>query len=239
MAGGTCSFPKKIIYLFIYSETEYYNKMLELQMKYIPICNLDFYFVIFKTLPVDYIISGNVLNINGTESMVPGILEKTILAFKIINDLFDYDFIIRSTVATIINFKETNNFINNLEDADYYIGPFREIKWVDDSCGVNKTHFGINYCVGVFICLTKNLIKQMITDKLDYSLVDDVSIGKYINTLKNVNYIDIDFLVNYSNNSIKLTWLSYSCHYNKEDRNKDVLLMNNLLRLLRLLRLKD
>ena len=216
----------KIVYLSVYNQNEYYDKMLQLQTEYNS--NEIFYFISYKPLNVDYIIDNNIIYINGTESYVPGMLQKTIKAMDIITNKLkiEYDFLIRTSVPTCINFKEINKYLNSLnfeKDKYYFIGQPNKLQWLNPDLGIiDNTYFGTEYFEGVFLIYNKLLIQNLINAKLNYSIADDVSIGYYINSLTNCIKIELKYKLCYNNLNFNLNYLAYPNNQNKQDRNIDI-----------------
>ena len=166
-----------------------------------------------------------------------GNLDKTIKAFDIIHNKLKlkYDFIVRTTVASYVNFSNVYKYLNSLNNNNsYYIGPFFKLNWIDIPNGiVDKRYWETNYCSGTCIIMNYKLIENIIDDKeqLDYSVCDDVSFGVYIKKLTRITYIDtikLHSFVSYNSN-INSNNLIHMNNFNKENRNIDI---NNLKELM-------
>jgi hypothetical protein len=216
----------KIVYLSIYNSTEDYDKMLELQNNYI---SDNFYFISFKELPkpLEYIIENNIIYISGKESYVPGILQKTIAAMDIITNKLkiDYDFLIRTNVSTYINFHNINNFIKNFNSKDcIFMGEENSLQWTNIDYGVvDNNYFGTNYYQGVLIIFSKKLVQIILNNSLNlnYSIIDDVSLGLFVNNLENVIKINLDHKISY-NNKFNCEYFAYANNQNKNNRLIDI-----------------
>jgi hypothetical protein len=183
----------KILILSIYSESPLYNKMLNLQRKYIHSSpDITTYFVQFRpqTNPVE--ISGDFLFVNGLENRMK-ITEKTLSALKyLLSDLNQhYDFILRTNISTITNFSQFIPFLNSLPKTNIYCtGNLLDLQWIDHTSGINdKKLFGTLYAAGTSIILSYDVASNMVEnlDKFRHDIVDDVSIGVYMrNYLPNV-----------------------------------------------------
>jgi hypothetical protein len=218
----------KIIYLSVYNSNEYYDKMLQLQSEYNS--SEIFYFVSYKQLNVEYIIDNNIIYINGTESYVPGMLQKTIKAMDIITNKLkiEYDFLIRTSVPTCINFKEVELYLKqlSLKNELYFIGQPNELQWLDPIQGITDTkYFGTKYFEGVFVIYNKKLVQILIKAEFDYSIAEDVSIGYYINNISEVTKIELKEKLCYNNFNFNLNYFAYPNNQNKQDRNIDILNM--------------
>jgi hypothetical protein len=181
----------------------------------------------------DYLIDGNMLYINGTETYMPGILNKTLHAMEIITTKLniEYDFILRTNASTVINYIELYNFIEtssfDLQNNYYYIGNFLNLSWLDPPRGIiDNTYHGTKYSEGVFILINKLLALNIINNshKLVRNIIDDVSIGQYINTLDIVHCTNINnrILVNHINFNNNLSYIAFLNHSNKDNRVIDV-----------------
>lgn len=189
----------KILILAIYSETNYYNKMLQIQRYQKLNPNITRYFVTFRNQNSEIEIKDDMIFINGNESRL-NITKKTLLSMKyLLNNLGQkYDFIIRSNISTII---DTNNLYNWLYEIPNYniycTGNILKLQWLDHTSGIfNKELFGTYYASGTSIILSydvaKNIIENM--DKIRHDIIDDLSIGVYLN---NYNPTCIDNLKKY------------------------------------------
>ena len=75
------------------------------------------FYITFKNLNgQEYLIDGNILYIHGEETFLPGVLNKTLDAMKVItNNLnIQYDFILRSNASTVINYYSLFRYIEEL-----------------------------------------------------------------------------------------------------------------------------
>jgi hypothetical protein len=192
----------KIINLILYCPgNKYYDEMKKMQtiyLEYFKLKNKDFsyYFYYYDpSIDKNYEITENVIKIKGKETYIPGILNKTIKAFEIVNKHFTYDYLIRTNISSVINFRILLNFlsINN-----------------PDSCGkiwnLNiqnckfREYWGKYFYSGTCLIYKKNVITFIINNKnkLDKRLIDDVSIGVliYRQNFKNINFNNVLFLKN-------------------------------------------
>ena len=100
----------KILNIVLYSDNEVnYVQMYEaLSGYYKRFSDVTTYFYKYNENISDNIeITGDIINIKGRESYIPGILNKTIdtlLLFKNNGEYEKYDYIIRSTISSIVNF---------------------------------------------------------------------------------------------------------------------------------------
>lgn len=237
-----CVASPKIICITIYNKNEYYDRMKTANEKYLNwlytntkiMNNLRVFYIVYTKLEnVDYIIEGNTLFINGEETYMPGILDKTLCAMDIITTKLniEYDFILRANASVVINYIELFSYLKTAQfdflNNNYYIGPYNTLGWIDPKNGIiDTTYYGTRFCGGAFILLNKQLVLNIIhnSTKLLRNLIDDVSIGQYINTLDNVHQIDIKdcVLFNHNNYNKYESYIALINNTNKDNRMIDV-----------------
>ena len=240
----------KIIILAIYNESPDYIEMYKSHVKYLNHLKQDnsgntlatiptiptFYFIMFKELGnKEYLIDDNncMLYINGRESFLPGILDKTIKAFDIIHNKlkWEYDFIFRTNISTFVHIENALTYLSHFSNPTkemYYIGPLLQLQWLDRGSGiVDKRYLGTQYCSGTCIILSHALIENIVRnrEKIHYNIIDDVSIGHYVSQVENVKKINIGtsrFSFKPHNLVLNKTHLCYMNNYNKMRRNVDI-----------------
>tara|TARA_X000000368_G_C22845860_1_gene629771 strand:+ start:113 stop:850 length:738 start_codon:yes stop_codon:yes gene_type:complete len=210
----------KILMLFIYSDDELYNKMLKLQQQYVHSHRyITSYFVqMSPNIEKDIIIKNDIIYVKGNESKM-NILKKTIKALELLIHRENYDYVIRTNMSTVTNLNLLYEYCSRLPNKNIYSGGrFLELEWLDKNYGINDTSlFGTIFLQGCFIVFSIDIIKKIIQnqDLLDFSIIDDVSIGIYIKkytdiNLANMEQIKPEFcldnlekskLINYSNNT--------------------------------------
>lgn len=230
----------KIVVLTIFNDNDYYEKMRKSNEEYLLFLEknsqikqfMTLFYIVYKNLnDKEYFIDGNTLYIHGKEEFIPGILEKTLKAMDIVTNKLNinYDFALRTNASAVINYHELLKYIEelNIPNNDFsYIGPFNVLSWYDPPCGIvdNKYH-GTRYCGGAFTLLSRKLVLNMIENKEKFvrNVIDDVSIGQYINNLKNVREICIKdkIVFDYSASSNKHA-IAYFNNTNKFNRDIDV-----------------
>ena len=181
--------PSKLKYvnLVLYSDDREYNEMKEITQKYYKKFEnvKTIYYKYDEKINEEYLMEGDVLKIKGKETYVPGILEKTVKATKYVeND--EYDYLVRSNISTILDFKLLDEELKK-KPIEYGGGLINNLQKLDVNAGIkDNTHFGLNYVSGTAIIISKNTLKEMIKqkDKIDYKIVDDVSIGVLMRLLK-------------------------------------------------------
>ena len=175
-------FDDKIINLILYSEDVHeYIEMRNILSNYLREKGIKYYFYTYKPeLETDFLLDDDILYIKGEETFIPGILDKTIKALEYINE-FDYDYIIRSNISTIVNFGILKYYLRDLDysGALYYSGSF-----VDTKSGLNEEqnqkYESYGFASGTCIILSKKSVNCIIKNQnelREYGIIDDVAIG--------------------------------------------------------------
>ena len=191
----------KILHIIIYSNSKYsdnidnnaYENMQKLLSNYYKKFNnnVTTYFVKYnenvkKIYNTDYHIQDDILFINGKETSIPGILDKTLLAFKYLNDIH-YDYLIRSNISTIIDFDKLIKYLI-INPINYYgSGKLVNLQW--NGGGINdSTWYGTIFASGTSIIFTKEAINDIINNNniIKRNIIDDVSLGIFIREYKNI-----------------------------------------------------
>jgi len=228
----------KVCILFIYSDDIIYNSMLEIQQKYVhKFNNVDSYFIKMNNLQNDdIIINDDIISIKGNETLY-NILYKTVKSFELLFDN-NYDFFVRSNISTIIDINQLLDVLEKLPKTNYYGGAnIMNLQWYGSGI-VDKTYFGLNFTSGIGIILSTDIVKHFILnkDKIDYSIVDDVSISIYLH--KNIpesinNFLKYKHLThNLYTNILDLDKDSFYRNKTIGDRKLDTLLMNHIVNII-------
>jgi len=166
-----------------------------------------YYFTQFREKQTETIeLIDNDIYVKGNESAM-NILDKTIKSFELMNKLhIDYDFLIRANISTIIDINNLLIFLNSLPKNNIYCGGCKlNLQWLDPNYGiVDDTLFGLNYIQGTSIILSKNIVESICNnkDKLNYKIIDDVSIGLFIKEYHNNIFVDTNNLNKYKSNIV-------------------------------------
>jgi hypothetical protein len=215
--------------------------------------NVKYYFVstddkkpfnsINNSVPDELIIGGI------EESLVPGILSKTVKAIyslKIIDPEYEYDYLIRSNISTVIDFNRLEKNIIDYGDVVGYGGGYGEIlQWIDKPGGiVDKTYWGTPFIQGTNIIMSRLATECYLEDymndspDIDISIVDDVSIGiyfkkKYKNRrviiINGFNFIDSN---NYQKTDIYDNNINWCFRHKTNNRQFDLIAMENTIKCL-------
>ena len=165
---------------------EYYLKIIELQKEYMKSYkssnnNITFYFYCYKEdLQEECMIEDDMIYIKGTETYVPGILEKTIKVFEITKNM-EYDFLLRSNISTVIDYSKLNDILYKIpDDVIYAGGSCRLLTWLDPDYGIHKI-YNIPFILGTSIILKREGVHKLINNKnvLSETIIDDVAIGLF------------------------------------------------------------
>ena len=198
----------KILHIIIYSNSKFsdnikegtYENMQKVLNNYYKKFNdnVSTYFVKYNeyvknTYGKEYYIEDNIIYINGKETFIPGILEKTLLAFKYVNN-FNYDYLVRSNISTIIEF---NRLISYLEENPiYYYGTGKLVNLQWNGGGIfDSTWYGTLFASGTSIIFTKKAVNEIINNMnlFRMDIIDDVSFGIYVKEhKKNETLIEIN-----------------------------------------------
>jgi hypothetical protein len=142
--------------------------------------------------PWKYNAEKRLIELRGTESKVPGVLDKTVKAIEICLGLFDFDVLVRSNISTVIDLKQLEKQIQNIPSV--YGGHPWVLDWFDWKFGINHEtlpkYRHTEFISGTSIVLSKDKCQFLIQNKhkLDYSIVDDVSIGYLMKERGGVNF---------------------------------------------------
>jgi hypothetical protein len=165
-----------ILILVIYSKTEHYDKMLEVQRKYIHnYKNVEVYFVESCFQHNDPVfIENDMASVRINEDNTT-ILFKTIATMECLNRVHrrHYDFVIRTNISTIIDIPKMVCLLEKYKNIDFlYAGDLAGI-YIQDN------HYW--FALGTCIILSQKLAIKMIDEKEKFvhSLPDDVAFGVF------------------------------------------------------------
>jgi len=171
----------KIVNLVLYNDDVKYVKMRNiLQKHYAKYQNVTTIFYKYdNSLQNDIELCGDILNIKGQETYIPGILEKTIVAIEyILKNVRDYDYIVRSNISSVIDFKLL--CVELKHDAIEFYGGTRFGKILPGSdVKIDPKYVHTPYASGTNIILSKKGSQILIENKhlIKKEVVDDIAIG--------------------------------------------------------------
>ena len=189
---------------------EYWTKFIKYTKCYAPNIKI---FLLFGEKPKNLKIhKSNMIISNTKEDLIPGILKKTIYAFQYCDSKYKYKHILRTNLSSFFILDKLLLMNNTLNSKNLYAGL--------------KFHWGIG---GAEIWLSGDVITYILLnkDKINYSKIDDVSIGSLLNNKFN------KFNINLYNPFFKLD----KNESNKLLNNKDKIIteaINNKYHLIRL-----
>jgi hypothetical protein len=135
----------------------------------------SFYFTQFREeQEAPIVLEQNTIYVKGKEAYL-SILDKTIKAIQFINTIDQYDFLIRSNTSTVIDINNLNKFVLMLPQTNIFCGGmFLKFHLM----GIN-----FNFYQGTGIIFSKDVIDFICsnTDKLNYSIIDDLAFGLFVN----------------------------------------------------------
>ena len=237
----------KVLILFIYSENNIYNQMMNLQRKYIHKFNeVDSYFIQMRENQLYEIETENdIMFVKGEENYL-NILYKTVKSIEYLFEKKNYDFLIRTNISTVINIPKLLIYLNYINPKDHiYTGgcSFGNLQWIDNRGGItDNSLWGTKFISGTSITFSAETIKHILNNKnnLRYDIIDDVAFGIYIQTylqlaiqngkkqLSQIYYTNIE-----KKEQLINTYMNYEFYRNWHcDRNNDLILMDLLITLL-------
>jgi hypothetical protein len=182
----------KLLHLVLYSDpigNECYDEMRDMTREYYKRFNKDVKTIYYKyaNISEDYEFRDDMLLIKGTESFVPGVLDKTIKAIEYVcnTGIFDeFDAIVRSNISSIINFDLLRVKLNELKNIypsglPYYSGARIEtLGWTGGGIH-DSTYFGLRFACGICFVLSKPAVYNLLAnkDKIRMDIIDDVSLA--------------------------------------------------------------
>ena len=213
----------KILNLILYSNDEKYDQMKDILVKHNKKHNITSYFYCYKSdMTVSHEIIDNVLYIQGKESYIPGILEKTLYALDVFkND--DYDYVVRSNISTVINYYELFKYLS-ISKFDYGGPLYYYGNLVDLEAGMTKEkndkYKNHHFVSGICIIFSKIAIKLLTDNKKDvlaYGLIDDVAIGVYLHDKNLIRQKLGENLCSFDNSTYKPGYIVYRNRTNDRD----------------------
>lgn len=231
----------KILNLVLYSPNNHYDQMKTILLDYYKNHRLTkdnsvktIFYWSDPNLDTNFkVISDDAVIIKGNETMIPGILQKTMIAMKWACENFQFDFLMRSSVSTLVDLDELFEFLskNPLHYGGHLQLNVHIQAWVDPDIGiVDQTKLEVPYSQGTSIVFSRPVVDTLTKDinKMNYSLQDDVSFGWKMMELK----VPFTRLTQKSNLSSLEKGVIFYRNKTKEDRDKDVTNIKNLSDLL-------
>lgn len=174
----------KIIILIIANDyPDHYLQMQNVWKKYMNTHpNISSYFIKFKKdLNKEVVLDelNNTIWVKGDESLIPGVLDKTIKSIRFLFDnCIEFDYLLRTNLSTIVLLDKFYDYLklnNNIEYAGFKgnIPIKTKYKKYIDLIDSNNRFFPSGTC----ILMSKNIVKTLLSEELDYNIIDDLLIG--------------------------------------------------------------
>ena len=169
----------KILVLRIYNNTPEYDDMWALHKQY----DSSIAIINDPTLETEYSfdIVERVFRVNGKEGLFR-ILHKTIKAFEYFLEHFEFDYIIRSNMSTVIDMHMLRRKLAPFSGS-VYGGHMYKLDWHCNGSGITQefliNHWHLMFAQGSSIVVSRDICKYIVDhqSELNYSVVDDVAIG--------------------------------------------------------------
>lgn len=204
----------KLIILILASDSDVYlySEMQELWRIYMNNHkNIKSYFIKYDPMLQNEIsIINDTISIKGSESYIPGCLDKTIKSIEFLRNNIDFDFVFRTNLSSVVDLNKLYNLLNDNIECSGVIGNCK----------------GQSFVSGAGILMNKNVCQLLIDKKytLNYNIIDDVSLGVFF-TNNNINISSLTRFeaYNYEDNISFITkdLISNFYHFRcKSDKNK-------------------
>jgi len=169
----------KLLILIIYSPREDYDKMLEIQRKYIHNYGNDVeaYFIRSSYEHNEEIfLDGDMFHVRAKEDIFT-ILHKTLVVMNHLKYHYnkEYDFTLRTNVSTIVDVNKFMPYLNNFREVEYIYG--------GDFVGDTVKGFTFGYTLGTAIIFSRKVYDSIVQNMnwaFDHSVWDDQAFGIYI-----------------------------------------------------------
>ena len=176
------------VHLVLYSDTcADYTRMYALTRAYYAKFTQvkTLYYTFSDAICDDYVLQNDdLLLIKGSETYVPGILDKTVKALQYVHLHFLFSgYVIRSNISTIVDFEKLfTEPAMRLRSFDYG-GPSLVLDWTSPRDGLRDDSLsGLHYISGTCILMSERFLLDLVAHhaaRLDTSLIDDVALGVY------------------------------------------------------------
>lgn len=192
----------KLLVLVIANDDGHYIEMQKLWRIYMNrFANIKSYFIKYKDMNEDVLLEEDTIYIKGSESLIPGCLDKTIksIEYFLNKDDFDFNYLIRTNLSTVWNFNKIYNLLKSQERIIY-------------TAGLIGTHDDMLFIAGSGMIFSKYICKCIVKNNylLDYNIIDDVAIGIVLKPLLSNRNLHVNRLE------------AYEYQYNLESLDKNV-----------------
>jgi hypothetical protein len=214
---------KDLVMLVIASTNEqiYNNLILNHWIRYINYANKNFknikiYLIFSKQTDISKFndIRENILLLNIKENLIPGIFNKTMLAFDKINNSYDYKYIMRTNLSSFFRLDKLLESINNVDNIYGVIGKYEDKKFISGA-GMLFTKENINYLLS-----NKN--------KINSYLPDDVALSSIFDIESHNKKLRYDFSKNKTEINFNELEDFYHFRIKNQERSNDIKIFNKL-----------
>jgi hypothetical protein len=166
----------RLIVLVLANDNAEYNEMQNLWRIYMnKHHHISSFFIKYKEdLIEDIVINDDVILIKGRESVIPGCLDKTVRSIEHLLKNMEFDFILRTNMSSVFDFKKVYGLLNEKLTYAGFIGYYNKNQ--------NKYVSGAGILLNKETCLYVTNNKQL----LNYNIIDDVAIGELLEKNKNI-----------------------------------------------------
>ncbi len=182
---------------------------------------IESYFIQYRDGPSE--IEGDIFWLTGKESF-QGIITKTIDSIEYFLNKDSYDFIIRTNMSSLWNFKALLSFLETIPKEGVY-------------CGIIGEYFKINYISGSGFIMTPDVAKILVKNRAiaeKVKIIDDVDIGYCLEQFgisripgKRVDFFSMGMYLTYNYDPsvyhYRLKWNNYSLRHEEADAMMDLL----------------
>lgn len=212
-----------IILLVIASRSNIYDKLIEIYWK--PFINylkeknykIKVYLIFGNNIQIDDLeLSNEDIIINNTlENLIPGVLKKTLESFRYIEENYEYKHILRTNLSSFFIVDNLIKVSKNLSNENIYAASICNYK-------------NILFAEGAGIWLSRDNILFILNNenKLDFTLIDDVSIGYLMKDKKKtkLNRYQLVNNINYDNKKELLNYIITNNDYHIRIKNRNRLI---------------
>lgn len=181
----------KVLILVLYSQQPVYQAMKTYLCQYYfnhplviqGLVNVKFYS--FGSISNSFVETSEEIIFQGDESFIPGILDKTIKAFKHFYSK-DYDFILRSNISTVVDISTLFHELNQNNSFDYGGSHIHTIKELSSKVGItDNSLIGKTFVSGTAILFSRKAMEKLLStldnfEKFGFNIIDDVALGLWM-----------------------------------------------------------
>lgn len=179
----------KILVLRLYDTQQHFPEMKKIHYE-----NDDSIFITYNSeMQEDIRYSDRLFEVKGVESYVPGVLDKTIKAFEYFLNHTEFDYVVRTNISTVIDMKKLEDKLRHVTSKHVYGGHVFRAVWINEQGGITPEVFekikGTEFVSGTSIILSRLMCEYIVNNSrlLNYSIVDDVSIGLLMQKMNGPN----------------------------------------------------